>query len=91
MSAVLITLLLIFVLFTKISFTVLFFNFSSLSVDLSSGNTSCRNVFGTLSSVYGSPLLQTKIPLQQKILLATMLRLTGDNCSATVEKGLWNF
>ncbi|EJW88913.1 hypothetical protein WUBG_00170 [Wuchereria bancrofti] len=58
----------------------------SLSIDLANGNT-CRNVFGTLSSVYGSPLLQVKIPLQQKILLAAMLRLAGNNSSATVEKG----
>uniref|UniRef100_A0A8R1XXG4 AAA domain-containing protein n=2 Tax=Onchocerca TaxID=6281 RepID=A0A8R1XXG4_ONCVO len=58
----------------------------SLSIDLSNGNTSCRNVFGTLTSVYGSPMLQAKIPLQQKILLATMLRLVGDNSSTTVEK-----
>ncbi|EFO24835.1 hypothetical protein LOAG_03650 [Loa loa] len=58
----------------------------SLSIHLSNRNT-CRNVFGTLSSVYGSPLLQSKIPLQQKILLATMLRLTGENSSIIVEKG----
>uniref|UniRef100_A0A0R3RFS1 AAA domain-containing protein n=1 Tax=Elaeophora elaphi TaxID=1147741 RepID=A0A0R3RFS1_9BILA len=62
----------------------------SLSADLS-GETSCRNVFGTLSSVYGSPLLQAKIPLQQKILLATMVRLADSNSSTIVEKGSYNF
>ncbi|KAL3997980.1 AAA domain family protein [Acanthocheilonema viteae] len=58
----------------------------SLSIDLT-GKTSCRNIFGTLSSVYGSPLLQAKIPLQQKILLATVIRLAGDNSCTMVEKG----
>ncbi|KAM3721493.1 Cell division control protein [Dirofilaria immitis] len=58
----------------------------SLSINLSDENT-FRNVFGTLTRVYGSPMLQAKIPLQQKILLAVMLRLAGDNPSITVEKG----
>ncbi|CAG9533360.1 unnamed protein product [Cercopithifilaria johnstoni] len=59
----------------------------SLSPDLNA-KTCCQNVFGTLSSVYGSPLLQAKIPLQQKILLATMVRLAGeDNSSTIIEKG----
>ncbi|VDO71081.1 unnamed protein product [Onchocerca flexuosa] len=62
----------------------------SLSTDLSKGNT-CQNVFGTLTSVYGSPMLRAKIPLQQKILLATMLRLVGDNSSTTVEKSSYKF
>lgn len=65
-------------------------NFRSLSVDLNE-KTSCRNVFGTLNSVYGSPLLQAKIPLQQKILLATVVRLADDSSSTIVEKGLCHF
>uniref|UniRef100_A0A915PLE9 AAA+ ATPase domain-containing protein n=1 Tax=Setaria digitata TaxID=48799 RepID=A0A915PLE9_9BILA len=59
----------------------------SLSLKSSNEGTPCRNVLGTLSSVYSSPLLQMKIPLQQKILLATMLRLADINSSSTIEKG----
>uniref|UniRef100_A0A0N5D7Y8 AAA_lid_10 domain-containing protein n=1 Tax=Thelazia callipaeda TaxID=103827 RepID=A0A0N5D7Y8_THECL len=52
-----------------------------------SDNVSCRDVLGTINSIYSSPLHQVKMPLQQKILLATMLRIVGDKASTVVNKG----
>ncbi|KHN83791.1 Cell division control protein 6 -like protein [Toxocara canis] len=48
----------------------------------------CPQVLGAVTNVYRSSLSRTRIPLQQKVLLATMLRLVDKHRSTVLDKGV---
>ncbi|MFH4975625.1 hypothetical protein AB6A40_002334 [Gnathostoma spinigerum] len=58
------------------------------SVDSTSRATSsCARVLSTLSNVYSSPLMRTRLPLQQRILLAVIVELAERSSSNVVDIG----
>lgn len=48
--------------------------------------SACSRVLSALSNTYCSPLVRTRIPLQQKVILATMLRLAEKHSCTTIDK-----
>ncbi|VDK43294.1 unnamed protein product [Anisakis simplex] len=52
----------------------------------SAPSMSCPRVLGAITNVYRSSLDRARIPLQQKILLATMLRLADKQKNTTLDK-----